>query len=64
MGFFLTFCIFLLWAKEASVWKGLMMATNVQCRHLIPALIAWAFRAKYTTACLKAPPVSWVWIHG
>ena len=34
----------------------------VQCRHLIPALNAWATRAKYTTACPIAT-LSQSWMH-
>ena len=33
-------------------WKVWFICHSLQCRHLIPALNAWAARPKYTTACL------------
>ena len=36
--------------------SGVSRLRNLQCRLLIPTLIAWAARAEYTTARLTPPP--------
>ena len=38
-------------SEEGGLFHHLNQNILVQCRHLIPALNAWAARAYYTTAC-------------
>ena len=50
-------------ALEGLMISGVSRLRNLQCRLLIPALIAWAARAEYTTARLTPPPPHFRW-HG